>query len=75
MGERYNSKGYPQRNAAHFRGALHVSQAVHNLVQEFSEGRTSIEDERRVGRPMKEQSAHGCDSNHKNFTPHVCRDL
>ena len=25
-------------------------QAVHNLVQKFSEGRTSIEDEHRVGR-------------------------
>ena len=25
-------------------------QAVHNWVQKFSEGRTSIEDERRVGR-------------------------
>ena len=44
-------------------------QAVHNWVQKFSEGRTSIEDEQRVCRPVKEQSARGSDSNHKNFTP------
>ena len=50
-------------------------QAAHNWAQKFSEGRTSTEDERRVGRPMKEQSARGCDSNHKNFAPHVSRDL
>ena len=46
-------------------------QAVHNSVQKFSEGRTSIEDEHRVGR----QCARGSDSNHKNFTPQVSRDL
>jgi len=28
-------------------------QAVHNWVQKFSEGRTSIEDEHRAGRPVK----------------------
>jgi len=28
-------------------------QAVHNWVQKFLEGRTSIEDERRVGRPVE----------------------
>ena len=28
-------------------------QAVHNWVQRFSEGRTSIEDEHRVGRPVE----------------------
>jgi transposase len=28
-------------------------QAVHNWVQKFSEGRTSIEDEHRVGRPVE----------------------
>jgi len=28
-------------------------QAVHNWVQKFSEGRTSIEDKRRVGRPVE----------------------
>ena len=50
-------------------------QAVHNLVQKFSEGRTSIEDEHRVGRPAKEQCGRGSDSNHKNFTPQVSRDL
>ena len=27
-------------------------QAVHNWVQKFSEGRTSIEDEHRAGRPV-----------------------
>jgi len=27
--------------------------AIHNWVQKFSEGRTSIEDERRAGRPME----------------------
>jgi len=29
------------------------SQAIHNWVQKFSEGRTSIEDEHRAGRPVK----------------------
>ena len=29
------------------------SQAVHNWVQKFSEGRTSIEDEHRAGRPVE----------------------
>ena len=43
-------------------------QAVHNLVQKFSEGRTSIEDKHRDGRPVKEQCGCGSDSNHKNFT-------
>ena len=28
-------------------------QAVHNSVQKFSEGRTSIEDEHRAGRPVE----------------------
>jgi len=28
-------------------------QAVHNWVQKFSEGRTSIEDEHRAGRPVE----------------------
>jgi len=102
-------------------------QAVHNLVQKFSEGRTSIEDEHRAGRPveiatpetlqrveeiiraerratvdavanrywlftwpglqhdafpafltmmrLKQQCARGSDSNRKNFTPQVSRDL
>jgi hypothetical protein len=39
-------------------------QADHKWVQKFAEGRTSIEDEHRVG----------SDSNPKNFTP-VSRDL
>ena len=47
-------------------------QAVHNWVQKFSEGRTSIEDEHRAGR---EQCARGSDSNQNNFTPQVSRDL
>ena len=46
-------------------------QTVHNWAQKFSEGRTSIEDEHRVGR----QCARGSDNNHKNFTPQVSRDL
>ena len=50
-------------------------QAVHNWVQMFSEGRTSIEDEHPVRLPVQEQSARGSDSNHKNFTPQVSRDL
>ena len=33
--------------------------AVHDLVQKFSERRTIIEDEHRVSRPVKEQSARG----------------
>ena len=50
-------------------------QAVHNGVQKFSEGRTSIKDEHRVSQPVKEQCAHGSDSNHKNFKPQVSTDL
>jgi len=101
--------------------------SVHNWVQKFSEGRTSIEDEHRAGRQveiatpqkvaarrrhhrsreeghrrrcsnrywlftwsglqhgafpafltmmrLKEQCARGSDSNQKNFTPQVSRDL
>ena len=50
-------------------------QAVHNWVQKFSEGRTSIEDKHRVGRQVKEQCAPGSHSSHKNFTPQVSMDL
>ena len=50
MGKKYGSKGYPQRNAAHVGEHCLSRQAVHNLVQKFSEGWTSIEDEHRVGR-------------------------
>ena len=50
-------------------------QAVHNLVQKFSEGLTSIEDEHSVGRPVKDQCVRGSDSDHKNFTAQVSRDL
>ena len=45
MGKKYGSKGYPQRNAAHVGEYCLLRQAVHNWVQKFSEGRTSIEDE------------------------------
>jgi hypothetical protein len=44
-------------------------QAVHNWVQKFSEGRTIIEDEHRVGRPVEIATSA------KNFTPQVSRDL
>jgi transposase len=44
-------------------------QTVHKWVQKFSEGRTSIEDERRVGRPVEIATSA------KNFTPHVSKDL
>ena len=50
-------------------------QVVHNWVQNFLEGRTSIEDEHRVGRPVQEQCACGSDSNQKNFTQQFSRDL
>ena len=46
-------------------------QEILDLVQNFSEGRTSIEDEHPVGR----QCARGSDSNRKNFTAQVSRDL
>ena len=46
-------------------------QAVHNWVEKFSQGRTSIEDEYPVGR----QCARGSDSNHKNFAAQVSGDL
>jgi len=35
-------------------------QAVHNWVQKFSEGRTSIEDEHRVGRPTYSGAQPSC---------------
>jgi transposase-like protein len=44
-------------------------QIVHNWVQKFSEGRTSIENERRVGRPVEIATSA------KNFTPQVSMDL
>jgi transposase len=44
-------------------------QAVHNWVQKFSEGRTSIEDKHRVGRPVEIATPA------KNFTPQVSSDL
>ena len=46
-------------------------QVGHNWMQKFSEWRTSIEDEHRVGR----QCERGSDSNHKNFTLQVSRGL
>jgi predicted DCC family thiol-disulfide oxidoreductase YuxK len=48
-----------------------LCQAVHSWAQKFSEGRAIIEDVR-AGR---EQCARGSDSNQKNFTPQVSRDL
>ena len=48
-------------------------QAVHNWVQKFSEGRTSIEDG--TSSRLKEQWACRSNSNQKNFTPQVSRDL
>jgi hypothetical protein len=58
-------------------------QAVHNWVQKFSEGRTNIEDEDPVGRPLEIATPATlqrvedirADSNHKNFTSQVSRDL
>ena len=43
-------------------------QAIHNWVQKFSEGRTSI-------LRLKEQCARGSYSNQKNFSPQISRDL
>ena len=53
VGKRYGIKGYLQRNAAHVRQHCLSRQAVHNWAQKFSEVRTSIEDEHRVGRPVE----------------------
>ena len=53
MGKKNGSKGYPQRNAAHVGEHCLSRQAVHNWVQKFTEGRTSIEDEHRAGRPVE----------------------
>jgi hypothetical protein len=44
-------------------------QAVHDWVQQLSEGGTSIEDEHRVGRPVEIATLA------KNFTPQISRDL
>jgi hypothetical protein len=46
-----------------------LRQAVRNWVQKLSEGRTGIEDERPVGRPVEIATPA------KNFTPQVSRDL
>jgi len=53
VGKRNGSKGYPQRNAAHVGEHCLSRQGVRNWVQKFSEGRTSIEDEHRAGRPVE----------------------
>jgi len=53
VGKIYGSKGYPQTNAAHVREHCLSRQAIHNWVQKFWEGRTSIEDEHRAGRPVE----------------------
>ena len=47
-------------------------QAVHNWVQKISEGR---ENAFLTILPLKEQCARGSDSNQKNFSPQVSRDL
>ena len=52
-GQKNGSKGYPQRNADHVGEHCLSRQAVHNWVQKFLEGRTSIEDEHRPGRPVE----------------------
>jgi transposase-like protein len=44
-------------------------QTVHNWVQKFSEGQTSIEDKRKVGQLVEIATSE------KNFTPQVSRDL
>jgi hypothetical protein len=64
VGKKYGSKGYPQRNAAHVGEHCLSRQAVHNWMQKFSEGRTSIEDEHRA----QKQCARGSYSNQNNFT-------
>jgi hypothetical protein len=46
-----------------------LSHWVHNWVQKFSEGQTSIEDKHRVRRPVEIAMTS------KNFTPQVSRDL
>jgi len=54
VGKKKNgSKGYPQRNATHVGEHCLSRQAFHNCVQQFSEGRTNIEDEHRAGRPVE----------------------
>ena len=49
MGKKYGSKGYPQEMLPMYGEHCLSRQAVHNWVQKFSDGRTSIEDEHRVG--------------------------
>ena len=69
---KYRSKGYPQRNAAHVGEHCLSRQAVHNWVQKFSEGR---ENAFLTILRLKEQCARGSDSNQKNFSLQVSRDL
>ena len=45
MGKKYGSKGYLQEMLPMYGEHCLSRQAVHNWVQKFSEGRTSIEDE------------------------------
>jgi len=71
-GPKNGIKGYPQRNAAHVGEHCLSRQAVHNWVQKFSEGRTSIEDEHRAGRlveiakPETLQRGEDCSPNSSN---------
>ena len=48
---------------------------IHREMLHMYGGRTSIEDEHPVHRPVKEQCVRGSDSSHKYFTPQVSRDL
>jgi transposase-like protein len=53
--KRYGSEGYPIHKEMQPTCGEHClsRQTIHNWVQKFSEGRTSIEDKRRVGRPVE----------------------
>ena len=53
VGKRYGSKGHPQRMLPMYGEHCLSGQAVHNYVQKSSEGRTSIEEEHRVSRPVE----------------------
>jgi hypothetical protein len=50
-------------------------QAVRNWVQKFSEGRTSIENEHRISRPVEIATLAKNFTPPKNFMPLVSRDL
>jgi len=71
VGKRYGSKGYPQKNAAHVSNAYHFKHFhLFGPLKQHLLGNAFL-----TMTPLKGQCARGSDSNHKNFTLQVSKDL